>query len=47
MPNPGAEKCTKFRINKHKGPASKFCMKTCSLDKVLHRDGPLAPRVGS
>ena len=44
---PDVENCAKYRISNPKGSACGRCMKTCPLNKVVTKDGPLIPRVAS
>ncbi len=44
---PDVENCAKYRLNNQKGSACGRCMKTCPLNKVVTRDGPLVQRIAS
>jgi reductive dehalogenase len=44
---PDVENCAKYRITNQKGSACGRCMKTCPLNKVVTRDGPLLQRIAS
>lgn len=47
MWKPDVERCTRYRLTNSKGSACGRCMKTCPLNKVVDRDGPLATRLAS
>ncbi len=47
MWKPDVENCAKYRITNPKGSACGRCMKTCPLNKVVTKDGPLIPRIAS
>ena len=44
---PDVENCAKYRITNPKGSACGRCMKTCPLNKVVTKDGPLMQRIAS
>ena len=44
---PDVENCAKYRITNPKGSACGRCMKTCPLNKVVTKDGPLMQRAAS
>jgi len=44
---PDVENCAKYRITNQKGSACGRCMKTCPLNKVVTKDGPLFVRMMS
>jgi reductive dehalogenase len=44
---PDVENCAKYRITNPKGSACGRCMKTCPLNKVVTKDGPLMHRIAS
>jgi reductive dehalogenase len=44
---PDVENCARYRITNQKGSACGRCMKTCPLNKVVTKDGPLVTRVAS
>ncbi|MBT3991104.1 MAG: hypothetical protein HON14_16620 [Rhodospirillaceae bacterium] len=47
MWKPDVENCAKYRITNPKGSACGRCMKTCPLNKVVTKDGPLMQRIAS
>ena len=44
---PDVENCAKYRVTNQKGSACGRCMKTCPLNKVVTKDGPLLQRIAS
>jgi len=44
---PDVEVCAKYRLTNKKGSACGRCMKTCPLNKVVTKDGPLLQRIAS
>ncbi|MFQ5533417.1 MAG: hypothetical protein ACE5EM_01150 [Sphingomonadales bacterium] len=44
---PDVENCAKYRVTNQKGSACGRCMKTCPLNKVVTRDGPIVQRIAS
>ena len=44
---PDVENCAKYRVTNQKGSACGRCMKTCPLNKVVTKDGPLVQRIAS
>ena len=44
---PDVERCTSYRVTNSGGSACGRCMKTCPLNKVVDRDGPILTRVAS
>lgn len=44
---PDVENCAKYRITNQKGSACGRCMKTCPLNKVVSKEGPLIQRMAS
>jgi ferredoxin len=44
---PDVENCAKYRITNPKGSACGRCMKTCPLNKVVTKEGPLIQRAAS
>ena len=44
---PDVERCTSYRLTNAGGAACGRCMKTCPLNKVVDRDGPILTRVAS
>ncbi len=44
---PDVERCTSYRLTNAGGAACGRCMKTCPLNKVVDRDGPILTRMAS
>jgi reductive dehalogenase len=44
---PDVERCTSYRLTNAGGAACGRCMKTCPLNKVVNRDGPILTRIAS
>ncbi len=44
---PDVERCTSYRLTNAGGAACGRCMKTCPLNKVVDRDGPIVTRIAS
>jgi reductive dehalogenase len=44
---PDVERCTSYRVTNSGGSACGRCMKTCPLNKVVNRDGPILTRIAS
>ncbi len=44
---PDVENCVKYRVTNQKGAACGRCMKTCPLNKVVTKDGPIVQRIAS
>ncbi len=42
---PDVENCAKYRVTNQKGAACGRCMKTCPLNKVVDKNGPLIHRI--
>jgi len=44
---PDVENCAKYRLTNQKGSSCGRCMKTCPLNKVVTKEGPLVQRMAS